>query len=137
MEYLIFMWHWQQQQKQHNTIGETCYYEVGINAFVKCIVVLVKKQGALWELVAVGHTYSRPGEAPIGLFAKRFLEISFKDITLLSILIIQDLITNLSVPFSFAFARLNALQPAVGKSHTVFSYGPLLDWTTPPLKGLA
>ena len=55
MEYLIFMWHWQQQQKQHNTIGETCYYEVGINAFVKCIVVLVKKQGALWELVAVAH----------------------------------------------------------------------------------
>jgi len=55
MEYLIFMWHWQQQQKQHNTIGETCYYKVGINAFVKCIVVLVKKQGALWELVAVAH----------------------------------------------------------------------------------
>ncbi len=30
---------------QHN--GETCYYEVGINAFVKCILVLLKKQGAL------------------------------------------------------------------------------------------
>jgi hypothetical protein len=50
-------------------------------------------------------------------FPKRFLEISSRDLTLLSILIIQDLITNPLVPFSFAFTRLNALQAAVRHSH--------------------
>jgi hypothetical protein len=52
-------------------------------------------------------------------FPKRFLEISSRDLTLLSILIIQDLITNPLVPFPFAFARLNALQAAVRHSHSL------------------
>jgi len=46
-------------------------------------------------------------------FPERFLEISSRDLTLSS-----DLITNPSVPFSFAFARLNALQSAVRHFHS-------------------
>jgi hypothetical protein len=48
-------------------------------------------------------------------FPKRFLEISSRDLTSLS----KDLITNPLVPFSFAFARLNALQAAVRHSHSL------------------
>jgi hypothetical protein len=49
-------------------------------------------------------------------FPTRFLEISFRDFSFLSILIIQRLDYPILVPVPFPFARLNALQAAVNIS---------------------
>ena len=50
-------------------------------------------------------------------FPKKFVEISCRDLTRCQSQSSKDLITNPSVSFSFAFARLNALQAAVRHSH--------------------
>ena len=50
-------------------------------------------------------------------FPKKFVEISCRDLTRCQSQSSKDLITNPSVSFSFAFARLNALQSAVRHSH--------------------
>ena len=52
-------------------------------------------------------------------FPKRFLEISSSEISLFSLSLSKDLITNPLAPFPFAFARLNALQAAVIYSNSM------------------
>ncbi len=52
-------------------------------------------------------------------FPKRFLEISSRDLTFLSILIIYRPDYPILVPIPFTFARLNALQAAVKHSHNM------------------